>query len=150
MRVGHVNLAKSFNGCGEHFVSLIEALRDEGIEQHVLVRNTALAKRLDIVEGVTVGPTVRSAIMAYCLMPAVDVVHVHDPADGQAGLLLTLTRSIPFVLTRRGKSAGKSPLARAVFRRASGLVYLGDADVEKHVRLYRRAMSRWRTGVVSV
>lgn len=150
MYVGHINLAKSFNGWGEHFVSLVDALDERDVKQYVVVRSTALAKRLDLLNGVTVGPTVRSAIMAYCLMPGVDVVHVHDPVDGQAGLLLTLTRSIPYVLTRRGQSPGKNPLSRAVFRRASGLVYLGDADVEKHLRLYRHAMSRWRVGPVSV
>lgn len=150
MYVGHINLAKSFNGWGEHFVGLIEALDEHEISQYVIVRSTTLAKRLDLLKNVTVGPTVRSAVMAYCLMPGVDVVHVHDPADGQAGLLLTLTRSIPFVLTCRGQSPGKNPLSKAVFRRASEFVYLGDADAAKHLRLYRRAMSRWRTGVVSV
>ena len=150
MYIGHINLAKSFNGWGEHFVSLIEALDECGVDQYVVVRSTALAKRLDLLDHVKVGPTVRSAVMAYCLMPCVDVAHVHDPADGQAGLLLTLTRSIPFVLTCRGQSPGKNPLAQAIFRRASGIVYLGDADVDKHLRLYRRAMSRWRAGALSV
>jgi hypothetical protein len=150
VRVGHINLAKSFNGCGDHFVRLLEALDDRGVEQYVVVRSQALAKRLDLLEKATVGPTARSAVMAYCLMPAVDVVHVHDPAYGQAGLLLTLTRSIPFVLTRRGKSPGKNPLAKAVFSRASGVVFLGDADVDKHLRLYRHAMAKWRAGVVSI
>ena len=150
MYVGHINLAKSCNGWGEHFVGLVEALDDQGVSQHVIVRSSALAKRLDLVENVTVGPTVRSAVMAYCLMPGVDVAHIHDPADGQAGLLLALTRSIPFVLTRRGRSPGRNPLAQAMYRRAAGFVYLGDADVEKHLRIYRRAMSAWRTGAVSL
>lgn len=150
VRVGHINLARSTNGWGEHFVRLIEALDEREVDQHMVVRSTALARRLDLLSNVTVGPTASSALMAYCLMPGVDVVHIHDPADAQAGLLLTLTRSIPYVLTRRGLPPGNNPLARAAFSRASGFVYLGDADVDKHLRLYRRATSQWRTGAVSV
>ena len=46
MRIGHINLAKSFNGAGDNFVRLIEALQEYGATQYVLVRNVALAKRL--------------------------------------------------------------------------------------------------------
>jgi len=46
VRIGHINLATSFNGTGEHFVSLVEALEQVGVKQHVLVRNTALARRV--------------------------------------------------------------------------------------------------------
>lgn len=148
MRIGHINLAKSFNGAGESFVGLIEALQAQGIEQYVLVRNTALAKRLDLIENVTVGPTVRSAVMAYCVMPRVDVAHIHHPSHGQAGLLLALTRSIPFVLTRCGQSPGANPLAQAIYKRASGFVFLGDADAAKHVRIYRHAIETWKATAV--
>ncbi len=149
MHVGHINLAKSFNGAGDHFIELIEALQEHGIRQHVLVRNVALAKRLDLIDGVTVGPTVRSAVMAYCLMPALDVVHIHNPSEGQSGLLLSLTRSIPFVLTQRGQSPGNNPLAQAVYRRASGVIYESDADAAKHLRIYRHAIEAWRSSAVS-
>lgn len=128
MRIGHINLAKSFNGTGEHFVGLVEALQRHGTEQHVLVRNLALAKRLDIIENVTVGPVVRSAVTAYCLMPHLDVVHVHEPSGGQSGLLLALTRSIPFVLTHRGKPPSKYPLAQAIYKRASGIICQNEID----------------------
>ena len=150
MYIGHINLAKSFNGWGEHFVSLIEALDTRGFRQHAIVRSTPLAKRLDLLENVTIGPTVTSAVMAYCLMPAVDVAHIHDSADGQAGLLLTLTRSIPYVLTCRDQSHGSSPLAKSVSRRASGFVFVEDADADKHLRLYRHAVLKWRRGILSV
>ncbi len=149
MHVGHINLAKSVNGAGEHFIELVEALQKRGIKQHVLVRNVALAKRLDEIDDVTVGPTVRSAVMAYCLMPALDVVHIHDPSEGQSGLLLSLTRSIPFVLTHRGQSRGNNPLTQAVYRRASGIVYESDADAAKHLRIYRHAIEAWRSSAVS-
>ncbi|MGB5627550.1 MAG: glycosyltransferase [Woeseiaceae bacterium] len=144
MQIGHINLAKSSNGAGKHFVNLVEALQALDMRQHVLVRNVALAKRLDLVEGVTVGPAVRSAVMAYCLMPPVDVVHIHDPSEGQSGLLLTLTRSIPFVLTHRDASQLRNPLAQAIYRRASGIVYQGDVDAAKHLRIYKHAVENWR------
>ena len=143
MHIGHINLAKSFNGAGEHFVNLVEALQSRGVREYVLVRNVALAKRLDLLEDVTVGPTVGSAVMAYCLMPRVDVGQIHDPSEGQSGLLLTLTRSIPFVLTHRDESPGRNPLASAVYRRASGIIYQADADAAKHLRIYQHAIDTW-------
>lgn len=145
MQIGHINLAKSCNGAGECFVYLIEALRNLGVRQYVLVRNVALAKRLDAVDDVTVGPAVRSAVTAYCLMPQVDLVHVHDPSDGQSGLLLTLTRSIPFVLTHRQNLPGRKPLTQAVYRRAAGIIYQRDADAAKHLRIYQHAIDTWRS-----
>ncbi|MBT8089921.1 MAG: glycosyltransferase [Gammaproteobacteria bacterium] len=149
MYIGHINLAKSFNGAGEHFVSLVEALREHGVQQYVLVRNIALAKRLDLVDNVTAGPAVRSAVMACCLTPRVDVVHIHDPSDGQAGLLLTLTRSIPFVLTHRDDAPGRNPITQAVYRRASGIIHQSDADAAKHLRIYKHAVEAWREAALS-
>ncbi|MCP5091688.1 MAG: glycosyltransferase family 4 protein [Gammaproteobacteria bacterium] len=149
MHIGHINLAKSFNGAGEHFVKLIEALQKLGVQQYILVGNVALAKRLDLVADVTVGPVVRSAVMAYCLMPHLDLVHVHDPAEGQSGLLLTLTRSIPFVLTHHGHSPGKNPLTQAVYKRASGIIYQSDADAAKHLRIYKHAVDSWRAATAT-
>jgi len=148
MQVGHISLAKSFNGAGDNFVRLVEALQEHGATQYVLVRNVALAKRLDLVDDVTVGPTVRSAVMAYCLMPHVDVVHIHDPADGQAGLLLTLTRSIPYVLTHKDAPSGMNPLSQSINKRASGFIYNHDANAAKHLRVYRHAIDSWRTSAV--
>jgi hypothetical protein len=149
MQIGHINLAKSFNGAGEHFVNLVEALQALDVRQHVLVRNIALARRLDLVEGVTVGPAVRSAVMAYCLMPPVDVAHVHNPSDGPSGLLLTLTRAIPFVLTHRDASQLRNPLSQAIYRRASGVVYQGDVDATRHLRIYEHAVENWRAAAPS-
>jgi len=130
VQIGHINLAKSFNGTGEHFVSLVESLQHEGIDQHVIVRNMTLAKRLSAVEEVVVGPVVRSAISAYCLMPRLDLVHIHDSNAAQAGLLLTLTRSIPFVLTHRGSPPTKlNPLALAVYHRATSIICNDESDL---------------------
>ena len=144
MQIGHINLARSCNGAGAHFADLVEALQELGVRQHILVRNIELARRLDLIDDVTVGPIVRSAVMAYCLSPHLDVVHVHDPSDGESGLLLTLTRSIPYVLTHRDDAPGKNPLMRAVYKRASGIIYHSDADAAKHLRIYRHALETWR------
>ena len=130
MNIGHINLARSFDAAGEHAVCLIEALHEEGVVQHVIVRNADLAKRIDIVDDVVVGPVVRSAISAYCLMPRVDLVHIHDVAASRAGLLIALTRGTPFVLTHRNPSSlSKDPLTQVIYRRAAGIICLDDGDV---------------------
>jgi len=128
MRLGHINLARSFNGTGEHVIALIEALDRQGVSQHVIVRNESLAKRLRIYDNVTVGPATGAAVVAYCLMPAVDVVHAHDSRGAQTGLLLALTRSIPFVLTRRiDRHPHSNPVNRSIYERASGILCTTDA-----------------------
>jgi hypothetical protein len=129
LRIGHINLAPSFNGTGEHFVTLVEAIQAAGMQQHVLTRNVTLARRLDAIEGVEVGPAVRSAVTAYCLMPIVDLAHIHDAAAGQAGLLLTLTRSVPYVLSYDSESSiSRNPLAQAVYRRALCVICRDDSE----------------------
>lgn len=123
MYVGHINLEPTMNGLGEHFVGLVEALNRQGIRQHVLVSNAALAKRVAIYEQVQAGPIVRSGIVACCLMPDVDVVHVHEPRGRRAGLLLRLTRSMPYVMTWREKHAiGDNPISRSIVQRSAGLI----------------------------
>lgn len=149
MLIGHVNLAKSPDSAGEHFVKLIEALQREGIQQHILVRNVKLAKRLDRNEHVAIGPAVRSPASALALMPSVDVVHAHDATGGQAGLLLLLTRSIPYVLTIADQERVRNPIMRAVNRRASGIIDRPDADGGKHLRIYRHALATSRESTVA-
>ncbi len=145
MHIGHINLSESFNGAGEHFVRLIEALRAHSMDQYVLVRNIALAKRLDLLDDVTVGPVVRSSITAYCLLPPVDVVHIHDRSSRPAGLLLTLTRSVPFVLTRhRLITRSRNPVEQAACNRASGFIEENQIDVGVHIRAYKQAMDSLR------
>lgn len=123
MEIGHINLAASMNGTGEHFVRLVEGLSSLGVKQHVIVRNKSLARRLEICSGVTVGQTVNSAVTAYCLMPLIPLVHTHDEAAGHAGLLLTLTRSIPYVATRQSEDRlGDNPIIRSVYGRAVSII----------------------------
>ena len=156
VRLGHINLARSFNGSGEHLVGLVEALNKVGVEQHVLVRNEALAKRIAAVANVVVGPLVRSAVTACCLKPPRDLVHIHDMAAGQAGLLLTLTRSIPYVLSHSPESLSQRPLTQAVFRRARCVVCSDDsqASIVRHYdpslrieivtpMMYRKSAEEW-------
>lgn len=131
MTIGHVNLATSMNGTGENFIRLVEALDRHGVRQHVLVANAALSRRVAIYGNVSVGPVVKSAIMAYCLMPDVSVAHIHDSRSDQAGLLLALTRSIPYVLTRRAtEPVGKSPIARSTIRRAATVICTSPAAAD--------------------
>ena len=123
MYVGHINLDKSMNGIGEHFVKLIEGLDRQGVKQHVLVANASLARRISIYENVLVGPVVRSPVMAYCLMPDVAVAHAHDRKSNQACLVLRLTRSIPYVVTRReAGSPTRNPIVKSMIERASGII----------------------------
>lgn len=130
MRVGHINLAQAFNSVAGSFVTLVEALQNAGVEQYVLVGDASLARRLGGIDGVTVGPIVHSPIMAYCLLPQVDIAHAHDLVSGHAGLLLTLTRSIPFVLTHRGTIATtRNPLAQAIYKRALRVLCQDESEV---------------------
>lgn len=145
MHIGHINLSQSFNGAGEHFVNLIDSLQQHSIQQYVLVRNVALAKRLDLIDGVVVGPVVRSPITAYCLMPSVDIVHIHNESCSSAGLLLTLTRSIPFVLTRCEEiDQSKNPINQLVCNRASDFVDEKQVTASEHMQIYRRAVDSLR------
>lgn len=128
MYVGHINLDKSMNGFGEHFVRLVDSLDRQGIRQHVLVANASLARRVSIYENVMVGPVVRTPVMACCLLPQVTVAHMHDAKSSQAGLLLRLTRSIPYIITRReAVPPPRIPLARSVVERSSGVICPSEA-----------------------
>ena len=123
MEVGHINLEAAINGAGEHFVKLVEGLCDLGVKQHVIVRNKSLARRLEICDGVTVAQTANAAVTAYCLMPEIGLVHAHDETSGHAGLLLTLTRSIPYVATRQSECPpGDNPIIRSVYGRAVSVI----------------------------
>lgn len=130
MQIGHINLEPSMNGISEHFIRLVEALDRQGFAQHVLVANAALAKRIAVYDGVSTGPVTRTPIMAACLMTDVSVVHAHDLAGGRAGLLMTLTRSIPYVLTSRSSAApARNPITRSVLTRAASVICPSDEAI---------------------
>ncbi|MCH8334581.1 MAG: glycosyltransferase [Proteobacteria bacterium] len=123
MRIGHIDLSRHIAAAEEQLVVLIEALTMRGVEQHVLVRNPFLAKRLSVCPGVSVGPIVKSSVTACILMPTVDLVHSHEPKAVSAGMLLNLTRSVPYILTHRQFiTPGNSPIHRLKYRRCDGIV----------------------------
>ena len=126
------------------FATLVESLDRLAIDQHILVSNAALAHRLHSCPYVNVGPVVKTPVMAYCLMPGVDLVHIHDTRSGQVGLLLTLTRSTPFVMTCEGENRSRrNPLRRSIFDRAQAIVSASDLDTETIIRIYRRTIDSW-------
>ena len=150
MKIGHICLTPPGNDVSERFAALVEALDRYDIEQHVLVASVMLAKRLAACLSVTVGPIVKTPVMAYCLMPNVDLAHVHESKSGQAGLLLTLTRSIPFVITASGGSGDKlSPLTRSVLNRAAHVIKRPDTEpgnqaASEHLGIYQDALTGWQ------
>ena len=141
VKIGHIYLATASDDAIMHFASLVEGLDRLAIEQHLLISSTALVRRLQSCPYVTIGPVVRTPVMAYCLMPDVDLVHTHDDKSGQAGLLLTLTRSTPFVMTTsEEKATGRNPLKRSMLQRAQSLISPSEADAEEIIRIYRRTI----------
>lgn len=148
MHIGHVHLATFHSGAGNNFVELIESLQQYDVQQHVLLSDATLARRVAHVEQITVGPTVRSAIVAYCMMPTVDLVHVHEPLAARAGLLLTLTRGLPFVLTHHDAGRQNNRIDRAVYKRAAAIIDDRDSDGARYLRIYRHAIESWRTSSV--
>ncbi|MDJ0710444.1 MAG: hypothetical protein QNJ14_08645 [Woeseiaceae bacterium] len=129
--MGHVNLARPGDSYGESFVDLVQALHCEGLEQHLVLRDRAIVERLVPLDGVSISPVVHTAVTASCLVPSVDITHVHDLAAGQAGLILTLTRSIPYVLTHAGEVPNRrNPLAHAIYRRAACVICADHADID--------------------
>lgn len=145
MYIGHINLAKTFDCTGECFVTLVETLQQLGTKQYVVVRNAGLAKRLDHVTNVVVGPTVRSSISAQSLIPQVDIVHIHGRSGWPAGLLLLLTRSLPFVLTSTEQDARfKNPIMQSAYDRASAVIPKEMTDAADILLIYRRSVESLR------
>ena len=149
MKIGHICLADNSKSHGARFAALVEALAGKAITQHALVSSAALARRLAKLPNVTVGPVVRTPVMAYCLMPDVALAHIHEVKSGQAGLLLTLTRTIPYVISAESDELGsKNPLTRSVLHRAAQLVpVIADEPVQKiadeRLRIYQDCLRSW-------
>ena len=147
MKIGHICLAEEGSEDCKRLAALVEAISRHKVQQHVLVANVNLARQLAGYTGVTVGPVVRSPVLAYCLMPNVEIAHIHDGESGQAGLLLTLTRSIPFVLSAdESIHSDPSPLTRSVLNRAVRTIRNQDteaAELAAHdaLRTYADALS---------
>ena len=150
VKIGHICLTPPGNDVSERFAALVEALDRHDSVQHVLVASVMLAKRLSGCQNVTVGPIVKTPVMAYCLMPNVDLAHVHEGKSGQAGLLLTLTRSIPFVITTSAGSGNTtSPLTRSVLSRAAHVLERLDSEpgnqaAREHLGIYQDVLTSWQ------
>ena len=144
MKVGQIYLENTSADGAKQFLAIIEGLDKLAIEQHVLVAELDMARSLEALPYVTVGPVVRTPVMAYCLMPGVDVVHIHDSKSGRAGLLLTLTRSVPFVMTLpKNAKTTRNPLERSILQRAQTTIEPQDLEPESLVQAYRRATDTW-------
>ena len=142
MKIGHICIETQSDEQNARFIALVEALDRIAVDQHILVSSSALARRLSACPYVTIGPIVRSPVMACCLMPPVDLVHIHGARSGQAGLLLTLTRSIPYVLDDQAGGLGEQrPVQRSVVQRARALVNARLADPEMLLATYTAALN---------
>jgi glycosyltransferase involved in cell wall biosynthesis len=128
VKIGHINLDKKYGGSGHQLLMLAKALSKHDIEQHAVVRNPVLARRLSKTAGILVGPLVKSPVMAYGLMPHVDLVHIHDRKSLRSGLLLTLTRAIPYIVTHRSLTPPTgNGLVRSMYQRAEGIACVSEA-----------------------
>lgn len=78
--------------------------------------------------------------MAYCLVPEVDVAHVHDSKSGQTALLLKLTRAVPYVITSTESGNDKQSIWGSVWDRASATVEPDDLHPDSLLESYRRAL----------
>lgn len=142
MKIGHIYLSVSSDAEAARFADLVEGLDRLAVDQHVLVSRIEIARRLESRPYVTVGPLVRSPVMAYCLLPTVDIAHVHDDRSGQAGLLLTLTRSIPFVMSA-DITVSPHPLQRSIHGRAQRFIGPGELHADRLVEVYRDTLVAW-------
>lgn len=171
MHIGHIYLHARDNGVSEYVVRLVESLDALGVEQHVIADEHDFIARVAISSAVSTGPCTSSSIVATALMPPVNLVHIHDEDAGRAGLLLKLTRSMRYVITRRDPTPlTGSPIQRAIYERAEcciarsseaaqsiidagirtrtevlGDLDAGNADIgaAEHLRVYRQAVDHF-------
>ena len=123
MFIGHVCLSKDFGLTAKQLLLLVDAIGHQGIQQSVVVRCPSLAHRLANCTNVTVAGLADSPVIAYSMVPPVDLAHMHDPDGVHAGLLLALTRSTPYIITCRSSAAlEESVIVRAAYRRAACIV----------------------------
>ena len=144
LKVGQIYLEKATGDGARQFQAIVEGLDRLAIEQHVLVASPELAGSLSALPYVTVGPVVGTPVMAYCLIPDVDVAHVHDGKSGQTGLLLTLTRAVPYVITSTDAAKNTKSKKRTIFGsiwdRAQATIELDDLHPDYLIETYRRAL----------
>lgn len=121
-----------------NFVNLVEALDRLAVRQYLLAADSAALCRFERLCFADLGPPVNSPVLANCHLPDVEVAHAHGDAAGSTGLLLALTRSIPFVLTPEPPGRPESSFRRLVRRRAAAVVAPGEICADDLVTVYRR------------
>lgn len=125
--IGHVNLSKRFDSSGTQLLLLTRALSKHGVRQHAVVRCPLLLEGLSDITNVSLGPLADSPVMANCVLPAVDLAHLHDTRSATTGLILSLTRSIPYIITIRGRAVpAHHAIARSIHRRAACVICTTD------------------------
>lgn len=141
MKIGHLLLTTTPGPAAEQFISLVLKLDRLDIEQHVIAGDEDILRQLCACPGVDRTAAVRSPVEANSLMPPVDLVHAHDAGGARAALLLTLTRSIPYVLTAGDDAAAPGPgeLAAAISGRARAIFDSTNVDTATLLGTYRRA-----------
>lgn len=140
MKVGQIYLDKTGGDSARQFQAIVEGLDRLAIDQHVLVASAELARSLSALPYVTVGPVVSTPVMAYCLIPEVDVAHVHDSKSGQTALLLKLTRAVPYVISSTEPGNNKQSMWESVWDRASATIESDDLHPDSLLESYHRAL----------
>lgn len=144
MKIGHIRLTRTSDDEAARFAALVEKLDLLAVRQHLIVADDSLARRFRACPYVSVAPTTASPVLANCLMPDVDLVHAHDARSGRAALLLTLTRSIPFVLSRLDSDDERpAAMRQMILDRAQGVIAVDELDADGVLGAYRRARDAW-------
>ena len=142
MKVGQLRLDRMSAREAAEFATLVEALDRLAVRQHVFVSDAGIARRLQACPYVVVEPAVTSPVMANCLMPDIDVAHAHDEKGGQAALLMTLTRSIPYVFTARRRALlRRRSLHASMQKRAASLLSARDLRADTLIEIYERVLA---------
>ncbi len=132
LKVAHVHLASQHDLSSQQLAILARGLSGLNVDQHAVVRCQQVAEQLSRVPYVTIGPLVSSPIVANCLLPCADICHAHDARSAQTGLLLTLTRSIPFILSYRSQTTvSDAPITKAINRRSRAIVCASIIDQQR-------------------
>jgi len=135
LTIGHIDLSPGAGAEVSGLASIVVFLAASGVRQHVVAGDMALCRRLCDVDGVAVGPTTSAPAVAFSQMPAVDVLHVHDERSAEAGLLMALTRSTPYIYSdAAANDLPVGPVSAAIYRRASSIVCPDPATADRIVR----------------
>ncbi len=129
LHIGHVNLAKGFRGGERQTQLLISALSEQGLQQTVVIRaDSPLKNLLEKLPNVRLVLCKKPYWRAIFKLPKVDLLHAHDGKAVHWCRLVKLTRSLPYVVTRRVPNKLKNSwLTKASYRNALRVVGLSQA-----------------------